>query len=114
MSARRGEDQPPLITDAAPSFDEEQAHRRRIYVVIMIVHLVGFALSYPLYLWQPWAGAVLVVATGGLPWVAVVLANDGPRRSARRRAGAPGPGRRLRSVSRRRPPRRVPPGPDRR
>src|SRR5436190_14649711 len=52
--------QPPLITDAAPSFDEEQARRRRTYVVIMFVHLVGFAVSYPLYLWQPWAGAVMV------------------------------------------------------
>ncbi|MBA2324443.1 MAG: DUF3099 domain-containing protein [Pseudonocardiales bacterium] len=38
------------------------------------------ALSYPLYLWRPWAGAVMLVATGGLPWVAVLLANDGPPR----------------------------------
>jgi hypothetical protein len=89
MSSDAGHDGPHLITDAAPSFDEEQAHRRRIYLIIMVVHLVGFALSYPLYLWRPWAGAALVVATGALPWVAVVLANDGPRPPARRRVGPP-------------------------
>lgn len=80
MWSRRRRDRPPVITDAAPSFDEEQGRRRRTYLLIMVVHLAGFALSYPLYLWRPWAGVVLVVATGALPWVAVVLANDRPRR----------------------------------
>jgi hypothetical protein len=36
------------------SFDEQHAHRRRTYSILMIVHIVGFALSYPLFLWQPW------------------------------------------------------------
>ncbi|HEV7449952.1 MAG TPA: DUF3099 domain-containing protein [Pseudonocardiaceae bacterium] len=67
--------QPPLITDAAPSFDEQQAHRRRTYSILMVVHIVGFALSYPLYLWQPWAGVAAIALTGVLPWVAVLLAN---------------------------------------
>lgn len=49
----------------------------------MIVHLVGFALSYPLYLWHPWAGVAMVVGTGALPWVAVLFANDGPARPRR-------------------------------
>jgi hypothetical protein len=73
--------QPFLITDAAPSFDEEQAHRRHTYAILMTVHIVGFTLSYPLYLWQPWAGVGAVVLTGVLPWVAVLLANDSPRRT---------------------------------
>ena len=76
-------DKPPLITDAAPSLDDDLARRRRIYLRNMIVHLVGFGLSYPLYLWQWWAGALAVLLTGGLPWVAVVVANAGPRRSRR-------------------------------
>jgi hypothetical protein len=80
-------DQPPLITDAAPSFAQEQAERRRTYVVIMLVHLVGFAVSYPLYLWQPWAGAAMVLLTGLLPWVAVVIANA-PRPAQRRERSA--------------------------
>lgn len=75
---------PLVITDAAPSFAEQQAHRRRIYSILMIVHIVGFALSYPLYLWQPWVGVVAIALTGVLPWVAVLLANDPPRRAVRR------------------------------
>jgi len=75
--------QPLLITDAAPSFHEQQAHRRRTYSILMVAHIAGFALSYPLYLWQPWAGVVAIAHTGVLPWVAVLLANDPtpPRRA---------------------------------
>jgi DUF3099 family protein len=79
--------QPLVITDAAPSFDEQQAHRRRIYSVLMIVHIVGFALSYPLYLWQPWVGVLTIALTGVLPWVAVLLANDPPRHAVRKPGG---------------------------
>ena len=75
---------PPIITDAAPSFDEQQAHRRRLYSILMIVHIAGFALSYPLYLWRPWVGVVAIALTGVLPWIAVLLANDPPRRAVRK------------------------------
>ena len=75
---------PPVITDAAPSFHDEQARRRRTYVILMVVHIVGFAASYPLYLWTPVAGVVAVVLTGVLPWVAVLLANDAGRRGGGR------------------------------
>lgn len=80
----RGPDEPVLITDAAPSLDDDLARRKQIYVRIMVVHILGFALSYPLYLWQWWAGVLAVVLTGLLPWVAVLLANDSPRRARRR------------------------------
>jgi hypothetical protein len=56
----------------------------------MTVHIVGFALSYPLYLWQPWAGVVAVVFSGVLPWVAVLVANDAPHRADRHPVVAPG------------------------
>src|SRR5882757_6733887 len=72
--------QPPLITDASPSADEQLSRRRRTYSIIMGVHIVGFAASYPCYLWRPWAGALLLGATGLLPWVGVIMANDAPRR----------------------------------
>ena len=81
------------VTDVAPSFDDEQTHRRHVYVAIMAVHLVGFAGSYPLYLWQPWAGAAMVMATGLLPWVAVIVANAAPRRRPASREGVDLPGR---------------------
>ena len=74
-------EKPVLITDAAPSLDDDLARRRRTYLRLMVVHLVGFGLSYPLYLWQWWAGALAVLLTGALPWAAVVLANAGPRRT---------------------------------
>jgi hypothetical protein len=73
---------PPVITDAVPAF-EDQARRRRTYVILMVVHIVGFASSYPLYLWRPVAGVVAVVLTGLLPWVAVLLANSSSRRAVR-------------------------------
>lgn len=84
-------EKPVLITDAAPSHDDDQAHRRRVYTTLMVVHLVGFGLSYPLYLWQWWAGVVAVLLTGLLPWVAVLLANDTTRRAGRRRPPPPAP-----------------------
>jgi len=77
---RGGRAEPPLITDARPSADEQQARRRRTYSIIMLVHIVGFAASYPCYLWRPWAGAAVIGVTGLLPWVGVILANDAPRR----------------------------------
>lgn len=79
---------PPLITDAGPSAADQQARRRRTYSIIMGVHIAGFALSYPCYLWHPWAGAAVIGLTGLLPWVGVILANDAPRPGAddRRRA----------------------------
>ena len=79
----------PLITDAAPSPAQDLARRRRTYTILMVVHLVGFAASYPLYLWRPWAGAVMVGVTGLLPWAAVLLANASPRRRDLRRRRAP-------------------------
>lgn len=77
--------EPPLITDARPSAVEEQSRRRRTYSIIMGIHIVGFAASYPCYLWHPWAGAALIGVTGLLPWVGVILANDAPRRDQHRR-----------------------------
>jgi Protein of unknown function (DUF3099) len=83
------DDEPILITDAALSQEDDIARRRRVYVRIMVVHIVGFALSYPLYLWQPWAGVLVVLLTGLLPWIAVIMANDSTRRDSRRRAATP-------------------------
>lgn len=66
------------ITDAEPSFDDEQRVRRRQYTVLMVVHIAGFILGGLLYYQIWWLGLVLVIVTTPLPWVAVVIAN-GPR-----------------------------------
>ena len=70
----RGDD-PALITDAERSFDDEQRARKKVYAILMVIHLAGFALAGALaHIW--WLALVLVGLTGPLPWVAVVLAND--------------------------------------
>lgn len=67
-----------VITDAQPSLDEEQRRRKRTYAILMVVHIVGFAVGGALYhIW--WLALAIVVATGTLPWVAVVIANDRSR-----------------------------------
>ena len=81
---RRHSDDPALITDAEPSFDEEQRHRKRVYAVLMVVHLVGFTAAGLLaHIW--WLALGIVIVTGALPWVAVVLANDRTAQPGRRR-----------------------------
>ncbi|WP_370591233.1 DUF3099 domain-containing protein [Saccharopolyspora montiporae] len=63
------------ITDAQPAFDVEQRHRRRVYAVFMVLHLVGFvAAALLVHIW--WLAVLIIALTGPLPWVAVVVAND--------------------------------------
>lgn len=76
MSDRDAGGQVVSITDAAPSLDDEQRVRRRHYSILMVVHIVGFAVAGLLYERAWWVGLVLIIATGALPWIAVVLAND--------------------------------------
>lgn len=77
---------PPSVTDARPSADDELRHRRRVYSVIMGIHLVGFAVGGALYFTAWWAGLIIIIVTGPLQWIAVILANAAPRR---RRARTP-------------------------
>ncbi|HEY2207508.1 MAG TPA: DUF3099 domain-containing protein [Pseudonocardia sp.] len=85
---------PPSVTDVPPSADDELRHRRRVYTVIMAIHLVGFAVGGALYERAWWTGLIIIIVTGPLQWVAVLIAN----------AASPRP----------RPASRVPPGPIRR
>jgi Protein of unknown function (DUF3099) len=69
----------PSITDAAPPKDDQLRRRRRVYTVLMIVHIAGLAVGGALYM-QAWVlGLVILILTAPLPWIAVVLANDSPR-----------------------------------
>lgn len=78
--------EPVVITDAAPSFAEEQRGRRHRYALLMSVHIAGFALAGALYYVAWWLGLVIMLVTGVLPWIAVVAANDTSRRDRRTRA----------------------------
>lgn len=79
----------PLVTDAAPSPDDELRARKRRYVVLMTIHLLGLAVGGALYQ-EAWGlGLAILIVTGPLQWVAVVLANDSRGRRERRRVDRP-------------------------
>jgi Protein of unknown function (DUF3099) len=83
--ARLRRPRPVVITDAAPSPADEQRRRRRTYTIIMVVHIVGFALAGLLYDRAWWLGLAMLIATTPLPWIAVVLANTPSRRTGANR-----------------------------
>jgi hypothetical protein len=98
---RRGE-RSVLITDAARSQAEQLRSRERRYITMMLLRavcVVVFAVlvgTRPplLWLWLPLTGIAAVV----LPWLAVILANDGPPKEKHRlghRGAGPTPPRSL-------------------
>ncbi|GAB3289566.1 DUF3099 domain-containing protein [Parasphingorhabdus pacifica] len=88
MRRSRAKRNPELITDAHPSLADEQRARKRVYLVLMVVHLVGFLLAGLLA--EYWVLAVAIIAvTGPVPWLAVILANS-PRFGPPDRERAPG------------------------
>jgi hypothetical protein len=75
--ARSRRSEPVLITEAEPSLAEQHAARKRRYVLTMAVRGVSLVLAAVFYqtLWL----ALIFAALGTvLPWIAVVMANDGP------------------------------------
>src|SRR5215472_14738359 len=80
--ARKERVDPVVITDAPEDPERELRHREIRYVTMMllrVVCLVGAAVlvAQKPPLWGLWA-ALLAIAAIIIPWVAVVLANDGP------------------------------------
>lgn len=87
MSETRGRSQEPregapvLITEAAPSYADQFALRRRKYAIIMAARIPCLVLAGVFY--QTWWLALgLIVLSVPLPWVAVLIANDRPPRKA--------------------------------
>jgi Protein of unknown function (DUF3099) len=79
---RNGE--PVLITDAAPSQEEEHAARKRKYLIIMTVRISCLAVAGILHgTW--WLALVFALLSIPLPWIAVLVAND---RSPRKQENA--------------------------
>jgi hypothetical protein len=78
-------DQPLLVTTAGRSPRDEQRERQRRYLFTMAVRLVCWILAIVLFgIGLRWAGGIAVGASLVLPWVAVVAANAGPRRTVER------------------------------
>ncbi len=81
----RHADQPPLITDAPASPDDEYERRRKRYAIMMATRaicVVAAALTYHVSIWL---AVGLVVGGAVLPWSAVIMANDRPPKRRRRR-----------------------------
>lgn len=79
---RSGDDVAPvLITEAAASFEDEHAARKRKYMIMMSLRFPCLILAGILYhTW--WLALLFVVASVPLPWIAVLIANDRPPRKA--------------------------------
>lgn len=70
--------EPILVTTARKSPREEQRERERRYLITMGIRVVCFILA--IVLARGWLRAVAVALALVLPWVAVVIANAGPKR----------------------------------
>ena len=81
MKASDRDDAPVLITEAAPSYDDQHAARRRKYAIMMSMRIPLLVLAGVFYhIW--WLALALVVLSVPLPWMAVLIANDRPPRKS--------------------------------
>lgn len=69
-----------VITEAKPSYDDAFRARRRRYVVMMLMRLPCLVLAVILYR-TPWLAVLIILVSIPLPWMAVLIANDGPART---------------------------------
>ncbi|RCW43997.1 DUF3099 family protein [Halopolyspora algeriensis] len=75
--SQRDDDTPVLITEAEPSYDDQQAARRRKYAIMMSLRIPCLVLAVWVYpLW--WLSLIILAVSIPLPWVAVLIANDRP------------------------------------
>jgi hypothetical protein len=75
------DDTPVLITEAAPSYEDEYAARKRKYLTMMALRVPCLILAGIFHdTW--WLGLGFVALSIPLPWVAVLIANDRPPRKA--------------------------------
>jgi hypothetical protein len=75
------DDTPVLITEAAPSYEEEYAARKRKYLTMMLLRLpclVAAGITHDTW----WLALGFVLLSIPLPWIAVLIANDRPARKA--------------------------------
>jgi small neutral amino acid transporter SnatA (MarC family) len=80
-------DEPVLVTTAAKSPREEQRDRQRRYLLTMALRVVCLVLAIVLFgVGLRWLAAFAVAGSLVLPWIAVVAANAGPRRTVERPA----------------------------
>lgn len=92
-TARYADRHPPVITEAKTSFEEEQRARIRRYAIMMSFRIPALVIAVVVYMrWENvWLALIIVAVSIPLPWMAVVMANDGPpKRKERLRRYEPG------------------------
>ena len=81
MKGSERNDTPVLITEAAPSFEDQHRERKRKYAIIMGARIPCLILA-GVFIDVWWLALLFVVLSVPLPWVAVLIANDRPPRKA--------------------------------
>lgn len=66
---------PVLITDAARSYEEDLAARKKRYGLMMGMRIPCMVLAAVFYE-TPWVAVTLLILSIPLPWMAVLIAND--------------------------------------
>ena len=77
QSPRSRKPEPVLITEAEPSQAEQHAARKKRYAITMGMRIVFIVLAAVFYK-IVWLMLLFAVLGTVLPWIAVVMANDGP------------------------------------
>ncbi|MGH3947633.1 MAG: DUF3099 domain-containing protein [Pseudonocardiaceae bacterium] len=78
---RHSSDDPVLITEAALSYEEQHAARKRKYIIMMGARFPCLILAGIFYqTW--WLALAFILLSVPLPWMAVLIANDRPPRKA--------------------------------
>src|SRR5690349_19894061 len=73
------DDTPVLITEAARSYEDEYAARKRKYLTMMLLRMPCLILAGIFHdTW--WLALAFVALSIPLPWIAVLIANDAPPR----------------------------------
>jgi hypothetical protein len=73
-----------LITEAAPSLDDQHDARRRKYLIMMSLRVVCLLAAVLTASVSLWLAGVFIVGGLVLPWCAVLIANDRPPKKAQR------------------------------
>jgi hypothetical protein len=71
------DDTPVLITEAAPSADDQHAARKRRYIIMMLMRIPCLLLA-AVFINTWWLAVLFVAISIPLPWIAVLMANDRP------------------------------------
>jgi len=71
-------DEPPLITTAQASYDDEYHKRRKKYAVMMTIRALCVVAAGLTYQISVILALAFIVGGAVLPWCAVIIANDGP------------------------------------